>query len=126
MAEPKYIKDLKDDMKQVAQSVSVTEKAIVRIDTTLAETLPEMKKQLEKLNGSVRRHDTAIALQKQAHDDCPARKSQNENPGEISGANVTINLSDPKTKIAIGGVVGAPALLLALELFKMAVQYFSQ
>ena len=53
MAEPKYIKELKDDMKQVAQSVSGTEKAIVRIDTTLAENLPEMKKQLETLNLSL-------------------------------------------------------------------------
>ena len=120
MAEPKYIKDLKDEMKQVAQSVAGTEKAIIRIDTTLAETLPAMKGQLERLNGSVRQHDTAIALQKQAHDDCPARKASGDNP------NVIIDLSNTKTKIALGGAVGLPTLVLILEVAQKALEYFSQ
>jgi len=115
--EPGYIKGLKDDMKEVTHMVSGTREAIVRIDTTLAENLPAMKAQLSQLNGTVRQHDKDIALQRQAHEDCPARKA--------SGGNLVIDLSDRKTKAAVGGIVGAPTLLLALEIIRWATQYFS-
>ena len=118
--EPEYIKSLKREMQAVSQSMNVTEKAIVRIDTTLAETLPAMKGQLEKLNGSVRQHDKDIALQQQAHNECPARKASGDNP------NVIIDLSNTKTKIALGGAVGLPTLVLILEVAQKALEYFSQ
>ena len=122
--EPEYIKGLKREMQAVTQSMNGTEKAIVRIDTTLAENLPAMKAQLSQLNGTVRRHDTDIALQRQAHEDCPARKAE-KNPNEKNpGGNLIIDLGDRRTKAVVGGVVGAPTLLLALDIILTAARHF--
>ena len=125
MAEPKYITEVKQQMGVVQKSITETEKAIVRIDTTLSENLPEMKEQLEKLNGTVRQHDKDLALQKQAHEDCPARKALGSgNPPGQAGTQWVIDLSDKKTKAAVGGLLGAPTLLLLLEIAKLAAQHF--
>jgi len=128
MGEPKYIGELKVAMGEMAKSVAGAEKAIVRIDTTLAENLPELKGQLQKLNGTVRGHDTDLALQKQAHEDCPARKAFDggqATPGSSSSGPVMIDLRDRKVQVVVGGVVGAPALVLALELLKFLQGYMA-
>lgn len=122
--EPGYITELKDQIGVVQKGMGETEKAIVRIDTTLTENLPEMKDQLQKLNGTVSQHNTDIALQKQAHDDCPARKGvlSGDGPRE-SGSHWVIDLSENKTKAAVG--VGIPAIIfLLLEIAKLAAQQF--
>lgn len=124
--EPGYITDLKKQLGGVQKGVSGTEKAIVRIDTTLAQTLPEMKDDLKALNGSVRQHDTSIALHKQAQDDCPARKAVES--GTLSGGTARgwiIDLNENRTKAGVGGViVGVPAaIFLLLEIARLAAEH---
>lgn len=124
--EPGYITELKQQIQVMHKGVTETEKSLVRIDTTLAENLPEMKEQLQKLNGTVRQHDKDLALQQQAHDDCPARKafSGSDPPGQ-SRSQWVIDLSRTKTKAVIGGgVIGIPATMaIVFEIVKLAAAH---
>lgn len=125
--EPGYITDLKDQIGDVQKGVNETEKAIVRIDTTLAANLPPMKQQLQTLNGTVRQHDTDIALQKQAHEECPARKAVDAGADlpRQARSHWVVDLSNNRTKAAVGGgIIGFPAIIfLLLEIAKLAVEH---
>src|SRR4030042_1684340 len=97
--EPGYIKELKSTLKDITGKVSSAEDSIIRIETTLTGTLPDIKSGRATLNGTVRKHETDLALQKQAHEECPARKGYGgapRNPGPTG--QWVIDLSETKGK----------------------------
>jgi hypothetical protein len=118
---PGYIVDLKGSMADALEQIEEARGAIIRIDTTLANTLPEIKKSLEGLNGTVRKHDTDIALQKQAYQECPARQAAGKPKPEDSGGNTGDNpWSLAKWGLRQFGIFGAElAVIFALLVLLM-------